>query len=335
MKIADDISVVIPTYNGSKFIEDTIKSIYSQTVLPREIIVVDDVSTDNTKEIIERLQDISPIPLHFIQLDKNSGGPAKPINVGIEKAKGEYIAICEQDDLMLPNKIEMLDKFIQIDPRVEFIISKYEVLIYSDVKNCTVRDSSYSEFEDIIKKSLKGPYFYLDKKSAYQKALQKCFAVSLSNMCFSKRLWDDMKGFNEELKRIVDWDFLIRVSYSNNIGWINYPLWVFRRHCSSTDHNTPTYVWIKERIKLWRKELKRKDLTREIKSELCWKLFNHYEKLNKNFLARFYFLRTFFYDSKNSLARYYIVSYLETNIPILYKLLRCVYKLIFINSSRE
>ena len=265
MKISDDISVVIPTYNGSKFIEDTIKSIYSQTVLPREIIVVDDVSTDNTKEIVKGLQDISPVPLYFIQLDKNSGGPAKPINVGVEKAKGEYIAICEQDDLMLPNKIEMIDKFIKLEPKVQFIISRYNVLVSNNVK-CAINDDSYSEFESIKKILLKEPYFYFEEKSAYKKALEKCFAASLSNMCFSKSLWCALDGLNEKIKRAVDWDFLLRVSHSYKIGWIDKRLWEFRRHSESIVRKTDIIMWGHDYINIWETQL---ELLKDVEELSC------------------------------------------------------------------
>ncbi len=256
MHTSKNISVVIPTYNGSKFIEETVNSIFSQEVLPKEIIVVDDVSKDNTKDIVLRLSSISPIPLHFFQLDKNSGGPAEPINTGIKKAKGKYIAICEQDDCMLPNKIKMLDEFISLEPQVQFIISRYKVLVSKNVKDCAIQDDSYSEFENIKKFPIKEPFYLLDKRSAYKKALDKCFAASLSNMCFSKELWYSLKGLNKKIKRAVDWDFLLRVSHGYQIGWIDQVLWKFRRHSESIVRKTDILMWGKDYIEIWTTQLK-------------------------------------------------------------------------------
>jgi len=97
------VSVIVTTYNRASFLSETIDSILYQTYKNFELIVVDDGSTDNTEEAIKMYIDSR---LRYIKTN-NWGGPAKPRNVGINKAKGEYIAFCDDDDIWEINKLEM------------------------------------------------------------------------------------------------------------------------------------------------------------------------------------------------------------------------------------
>jgi len=96
------ISVIVPTYNRSDLISETIKSILNQTYRNFELIIVDDGSTDNTEEVIRKFKDSR---IKYIKTD-NWGGPARPRNIGIKKAKGEYIAFCDDDDMWDKKKLE-------------------------------------------------------------------------------------------------------------------------------------------------------------------------------------------------------------------------------------
>ena len=101
------VSVIIPTYNRFKYLLNTIQSIKEQTLKPLEIIVVNDCSTQ--KEYYD--YDWSGNGIIIIHLPKNSreifGIPSPQRNRGIEIAKGEYIAFCDDDDIWFPNKLEL------------------------------------------------------------------------------------------------------------------------------------------------------------------------------------------------------------------------------------
>ena len=102
-------SVIIPTYNRAHFIERAIKSVLDQTYQNFEIIVVDDASSDNTEEVVKRFSDLR------IKYHKNHINKERCIsrNIGIEKAKGEYICFLDSDDYHLPNHLEVLYNEIQ------------------------------------------------------------------------------------------------------------------------------------------------------------------------------------------------------------------------------
>jgi len=113
------VSVVIPVYNSAEYIVETIKSALAQHYKPFEVIVVDDGSTDNTKDLLEPY-------LHRISyLYKENGGPASARNTGVNNAKGEYIAFLDADDLWMPEKLaRQMDVFNQ-DKSIGLVHTQY------------------------------------------------------------------------------------------------------------------------------------------------------------------------------------------------------------------
>src|SRR5271155_1292358 len=99
------ISVVIPTYNCASLITETLQSVFAQSILPCEIVVVDDASIDGTAKAVAAIAKSSPVQIRLIELPQNSGGPARPLNIGVESAKGDLIATLDQDDGMPPSRL--------------------------------------------------------------------------------------------------------------------------------------------------------------------------------------------------------------------------------------
>lgn len=115
------VSIIIPAYNCAVFISDTIKSIQAQSYENWELFVINDCSADNTKDIVNSISDAR---IRLVEQKKN-GGAAKARNVGIMKAKGEYIAFLDSDDLWRPEKLEKQIKFMQ-EKNSAFCFTGYE-----------------------------------------------------------------------------------------------------------------------------------------------------------------------------------------------------------------
>ncbi|HDM8185455.1 TPA: glycosyltransferase family 2 protein [Vibrio harveyi] len=96
------ISVIIPTYNSSKYISSCLSSVFNQTYKNIEVIVVDDCSEDNTVEIIKQQYPKTKI----IEMESNSGSPAAPRNKGLKAARGDYVCFLDSDDLWIDSKLE-------------------------------------------------------------------------------------------------------------------------------------------------------------------------------------------------------------------------------------
>lgn len=102
----DLVSIITPNYNGARFITETIESVLAQSYQHWEMIIVDDCSSDESVEIIRRYQ-AQDERITLVQLSTRSGGPARPRNIGLDRAQGYYVAFLDNDDLWHPQKLEL------------------------------------------------------------------------------------------------------------------------------------------------------------------------------------------------------------------------------------
>lgn len=100
-RIAEEVTVLIPAFNAENFIKEAIDSIQNQTILPGEIIVINDGSSDDTSNFIRKL---NVARLRVIEQEQQ--GVAAALNLGIAKSKGEILAFLDHDDLWLEDKLE-------------------------------------------------------------------------------------------------------------------------------------------------------------------------------------------------------------------------------------
>ncbi|WP_315370973.1 glycosyltransferase family 2 protein [Streptococcus suis] len=117
------VSIVMPTFNCGAFISETIESILVQTYIKWELIIVDDQSTDNTKNIVNKYCEADR-RIKYHVLEKNSGA-AVARTEAIKLSKGEYIAFCDADDLWFPEKLEKQLNFMK-DNNIYFSSTSYE-----------------------------------------------------------------------------------------------------------------------------------------------------------------------------------------------------------------
>ncbi len=118
-------SVIIPAYNASRFIEDTVKSVIAQTFPEWECIVVDDCSTDNTFELVSAIAENEP-RLRVIQNSENMR-VAKTRMAGVAAARGKYVAFLDSDDMFVPEKLERQIDLLE-STRSDFVCSSYELV---------------------------------------------------------------------------------------------------------------------------------------------------------------------------------------------------------------
>ncbi|PKF63057.1 glycosyltransferase family 2 protein [Psychromonas sp. psych-6C06] len=118
------ISIIMPSYNASLSISDSIRSVLIQSYPSWELIIVDDHSTDNTVETIQTFNDPR---ISCITLDTNSGSPALPRNVALSLANGEYIAFLDADDLWEKDKLSKQVKFMS-DNDIMFSCTAYNII---------------------------------------------------------------------------------------------------------------------------------------------------------------------------------------------------------------
>lgn len=117
------VSVIMPTYNCAKFIEETIKTVIAQTYKNWELIIVDDCSKDNTQEIVEKLK-LQDNRINYFKFETNQGA-AMARTKAMEMAKGNYMAFLDSDDLWVEDKLEKQLKFMN-ENNYNFTCTAYE-----------------------------------------------------------------------------------------------------------------------------------------------------------------------------------------------------------------
>ena len=145
------VSIITPTYNSSKYIEETIQSVLNQTYTNWELLITDDCSSDNTIQIIEAYQ-AKDKRIKLFRLETNSGA-AVARNNSIAKSKGRFIAFLDSDDLWHFSKLENQLSFM--GQEIDFCFTAYQYMDeYSVRKNKTVdslQSGSFS-YQDMLKK---------------------------------------------------------------------------------------------------------------------------------------------------------------------------------------
>ena len=123
------VSVILPVYNGARFLAEALRSVLAQTLPPDEIIVVDDGSTDGTAQVIAEASAASTVPIRAVYQENQ--GPAAARNRGLSLAQGELLAFQDADDLWSVNKLALQVALLQRYPQAHAVIG-YSQLAFTD-----------------------------------------------------------------------------------------------------------------------------------------------------------------------------------------------------------
>ena len=231
------ISVIIPNYNHSKFLEERLVSILNQTYQNYEIILLDDASNDGSLNILKKYEDHNKVS-HLIINNENSGNPFKQWEKGIEIAKGDYIWVAESDDSCSPFFLETLTNSINPKTALAYCDS---VIINSKGKK--IEQEKWTD--SFNNKKWHSSYFNsgLDEIKQYLR-YQNCIP-NASAVIFSKSLVDKIQ-FPEAMFYCGDWYIWIELCKLGDISFCSEALNYFRKHDATT-----------REIKSFSKELKR------------------------------------------------------------------------------
>lgn len=156
------VSIVLPTYNGSRFIGSTIESVIAQTYTNWELLVVDDCSTDNVMAIVERYAALDN-RIRLIRHECNRKLPAS-LNSGFAQSRGEYLTWISDDNYFHPDAISEMVGYLRRNPAVDMVYTDYEVV---DESNRSVETIAVLPPEQLLRKNCVGASF-LYKRSVME-----------------------------------------------------------------------------------------------------------------------------------------------------------------------
>lgn len=198
------VSVIIPTYNREKTVVNAIQSVLSQSFPPKEIIVVDDCSTDNTEHIVKGMNDKRIV---YIRLDQRQGA-AHARNIGIKMSTGEYIAFQDSDDIWKCNKLEIQTEYIS-ETNCDVVFCPYYRIYQNDYSNLIPNPRLYS---------------YNTLESSIKTVLQKTNVIGTPTILMHRDVTENIGGFDESISKYEDYEYVIRIVQNYKIGFVQKPL---------------------------------------------------------------------------------------------------------------
>ncbi|ACK68498.1 glycosyl transferase family 2 [Gloeothece citriformis PCC 7424] len=225
------VSILIPTYQGEKFLSETLDSALSQTYPNLEIIISDDGSTDKTLDIAKSYQEKTSIP--FTLLAHENMGMVNNWNNCIDKANGKYLKFLFQDDIIAPDCIEEMVNLAEQDPEMGLVFSRREIILSEEANEVNICLDIYNSCRNLhshwsrLNPIQSGQELLRDPK-LLDNPLNKIGEPS--TVLIKKEVFDKVGKFDPELLQIVDLDMWLRIMIFYKVGFIDQILSSFRLH---------------------------------------------------------------------------------------------------------
>lgn len=218
-----EVSIIVPIYNGSAYLSETLDSLVSQTFSDFELLAIDDGSTDNSSKIVRSLGDER---VRLIQ--KKNGGLCDTLNLGIAEAKAPFIARSDQDDISLPERLERQMQVMSDHPQAIALFA-YSTKFgrkhrWSNADKMVMAPGELKEYEPMKDGSVLGSTMF-----ARTTALRS------------------IGGFRSAYYPVDDWDLELRLVQTGTILIMREPMIAYRFHSSSNTYRLFADMCLKTR----------------------------------------------------------------------------------------
>lgn len=217
------VSIVIPTYKRTDYLKLTLQSVLKQTFQDFEVIVIDDGTPNDDNLLLCKTFE----KVRYIKIE-NSGGPAKPRNIGIKEAKGMYIAFVDDDDLWLPSKLEKQVAVLENNSEFGLVHSCCEIIDENGIKTNEIIGRPGSP--DV-------------KHGNVAMRMMGNWTLMMPTPMVRKEVIDKIGFFNEIMPAAgEDVEYWTRSSFFTNFFYIDEPLALYRRHSTNISSNAVKYL---------------------------------------------------------------------------------------------
>jgi glycosyltransferase involved in cell wall biosynthesis len=199
------ISIVLPTYNGSRYLCEAVESCLRQTYPHWELILVDDASTDSTPDIIAEYAARDP-RIRALRNPVNRKLPGS-LNVGFAAARGEYFTWTSDDNCYRPQALAEMVAFLQANSDVDLVYTDYTII---DEDGSFVRNGYTGSPDELPLTDVVGA----------------CFL-------YHHTVHEELAGYDEAMFLVEDYDFWLRASCSFRLQWLRKDLYIYRNHGGS------------------------------------------------------------------------------------------------------
>lgn len=216
------VTAIVPTYNRAELLGESVQSICVQTRMVNEVIIWDDGSTDNTSVVAQHLGEImstaadsaSKLKVHYFKSE--NGGKSRALNLALEKATGDYIWICDDDDLCMPDAMEKLAALLDEHPNAVA------------AGGCYRRFSTDTQTGERVEQ---GPGYWPDLSigTPLRHLLEDIFLFQNATLV-RKSAFVSVGPFREDLNRSIDYDMVVRLACAGPVLLIEDTIFLQRKH---------------------------------------------------------------------------------------------------------
>jgi len=227
------VSIITPAYNAAKFIGQTIESALSQTYQHWEMLIVDDGSSDKTKEIVSVYIEKDNRIKMFSHPGNINKGVSATRNLAIDNSSGEFLALLDSDDLWVPYKLELQIEQFRTDSSIGLSYSK---AICIDEKNYFLTDKNKYNFPSSLYSGTPG--FCDNMHTNVELMLKEILYMPCSTVMIRKEVLGESRFYENLMYQIEDHFLFTIITLKRPIFYYDAPLVMYRVHPDSYSSNT-------------------------------------------------------------------------------------------------
>ena len=216
------VSVIIPCFNRAEYLSETICSVLEQTYRDFELICVDDGSTDNTRDVLDRFAGQITVLEHPGRVNK---GQSAAINLGLAAATGEFIAVLDSDDLWTSGKLDEQVAYLDAHPEIGIVYGNGEAIDANGTSLYKIYPPGHVERNEV------------------GDLLLDCYFLLPNNSLVRTSLYTEAGNFDESLRAAQDHDMVLRLAELGNVAYVDRQWFRYRRHPDSISHRKAPVRW--------------------------------------------------------------------------------------------
>ena len=221
------LSVCLPTYNGEAYVAEALRSVLRQSYPAFEVVAVDDGSSDRTVEMLQACTD----PRVRIYQNPHRRGIPGNWNVAVELARGEYVCVFHQDDVMLADNLARKMALFDSDPSLSLVHSRVEPVVEAGAP---------SRLDDWMEKAETD--FVEEGEVYFRKLLLRGNCICAPTVIVRREQLAAVGGFNEALGYVCDYEMWMKLCVEGRVGFIHAALVGYRWHAGNASHHYQ-YEW--------------------------------------------------------------------------------------------
>lgn len=245
------VSVVVPNYNHAKFLVSRIESIRAQTYRDFELILLDDASTDDSREVLKPYLNEPNVRHHF--RESNSGSPFVQWNQGVAMARGRYVWLAESDDVAAPTLLETLVRRLDAQPSVGLAYCESNWID----SNGAVFGFAGERIDRLSPGRWGAPFVASGPEECGRFLIWENTIVNASAVVFRKDVFLRAGGAAENLRLSGDWETWIRMLLISDLAFTPERLNFFRHHAATVRMTTKERRYLRELCRMRKLTLSR------------------------------------------------------------------------------